>query len=126
MVILIPFYKRELPAFSLKNLDFTIDSAVGISGKKKGLVCGIIVQINFVKVGIVYTITASLSMRYVKVKELLPSPLPLLLRVELFPFCYLTRFILPLAICLLLDKCYYILVYAAEYPCYATKWNKYS
>lgn len=36
-----------------------------ISGKRNARVCGVIVLINFVKVGIVYTITAAISIRYV-------------------------------------------------------------
>ncbi|KAH6822828.1 amino acid permease 7 [Perilla frutescens var. hirtella] len=40
-----------------------------ILGKKSALVCGVIVQINFIKVGVVYTITSSISMRAIQVSN---------------------------------------------------------
>ncbi|KAI3456752.1 hypothetical protein Pfo_013415 [Paulownia fortunei] len=43
-----------------------LDAVRRILGKKNAWVCGIIVQINFIKVGIVYTITSSISMRAIQ------------------------------------------------------------
>ncbi|XP_057765376.1 probable amino acid permease 7 [Salvia miltiorrhiza] len=44
--------------------------AVGrILGKRSALVCGVIVQINFIKVGVVYTITSSISMRAIQMSN---------------------------------------------------------
>ncbi|KAH6767915.1 amino acid permease 7 [Perilla frutescens var. frutescens] len=40
-----------------------------ILGKKSALVCGVIVQINFIKVGVVYTITSSISMRAIQMSN---------------------------------------------------------
>lgn len=42
----------------------TVYSALGFSGRKNAWVCGIVVRINFIKLGIVYTITSGISMRY--------------------------------------------------------------
>ncbi|XP_073149743.1 probable amino acid permease 7 isoform X2 [Henckelia pumila] len=49
-----------------------LDAVGAILGKKNAWVCGIIVRINFIKLGIVYTITSAISMRYVD-KLMLPS-----------------------------------------------------
>ncbi|KAK4439645.1 putative amino acid permease 7 [Sesamum alatum] len=43
-----------------------LDAVRRILGKKSAWVCGIIVRINFIKVGIVYTITSSISMRAIQ------------------------------------------------------------
>ncbi|KAL0443217.1 UNVERIFIED_CONTAM: putative amino acid permease 7 [Sesamum latifolium] len=43
-----------------------LDAVRRILGKKNAWVCGIIVRINFIKVGIVYTITSSISMRAIQ------------------------------------------------------------
>lgn len=43
-----------------------LDAVGAILGKKNAWVCGIIVRINFIKLGIVYTITSSISMRAIQ------------------------------------------------------------
>ncbi|XP_051134986.1 probable amino acid permease 7 [Andrographis paniculata] len=43
-----------------------LDAVHRILGKKNAYVCGVIVRINFIKLGIVYTITSSLSMRAIQ------------------------------------------------------------
>ncbi|KAL8535334.1 hypothetical protein ACS0TY_011106 [Phlomoides rotata] len=40
--------------------------AGAILGKKNVLVCGVVVQINYIKIGIVYTVTASISLRAIQ------------------------------------------------------------
>ncbi|KAL3821165.1 hypothetical protein ACJIZ3_007070 [Penstemon smallii] len=48
-----------------KNVSY-LDAVDRILGKKSAWVCGIIVRINFIKLGIVYTITSSISMRAIQ------------------------------------------------------------
>ncbi|CAA0814045.1 Probable amino acid permease 7 [Striga hermonthica] len=43
-----------------------LDAVRRILGKKSAWICGIVVRINFIKLGIVYTITASISMRAIQ------------------------------------------------------------
>ncbi|KAL3637561.1 hypothetical protein CASFOL_018729 [Castilleja foliolosa] len=43
-----------------------LDAVQRILGKKSAWICGIIVRINFIKLGIVYTITASISLRAIQ------------------------------------------------------------
>ncbi|KAI3466376.1 hypothetical protein Pfo_023039 [Paulownia fortunei] len=43
-----------------------LDAVQRILGKKSAWICGIIVRINFIKLGIVYTITSSISMRAIQ------------------------------------------------------------
>ncbi|XP_073149745.1 probable amino acid permease 7 isoform X3 [Henckelia pumila] len=43
-----------------------LDAVGAILGKKNAWVCGIIVRINFIKLGIVYTITSAISMRAIQ------------------------------------------------------------
>ncbi|KZV33204.1 putative amino acid permease 7-like [Dorcoceras hygrometricum] len=43
-----------------------LDAVEAILGKKNAWVCGIIVRINFIKIGIVYTIVSSISMRAIQ------------------------------------------------------------
>ncbi|KAL3503680.1 hypothetical protein ACH5RR_038129 [Cinchona calisaya] len=56
-------YKTPDPDFGPNKNASYLDSVHTILGKRNGKICGVIVMINFVKVGIVYTITASISIR---------------------------------------------------------------
>ncbi|CAI9088130.1 OLC1v1022376C2 [Oldenlandia corymbosa var. corymbosa] len=56
-------YKSPDPEIGPNSNGSYIDAVQSILGKKNARVCGVIVIINFVKIGIVYTVTASTSLR---------------------------------------------------------------
>ncbi|CAA3020043.1 probable amino acid permease 7 isoform X2 [Olea europaea var. sylvestris] len=59
-------YKSPNPACGSARNGSYLDAVRTILGKKNAWVCGIIVRINFIKLGIVYTITSSISMRAIQ------------------------------------------------------------
>ncbi|CAA3020041.1 probable amino acid permease 7 isoform X1 [Olea europaea subsp. europaea] len=56
-------YKSPDPDYGPVRNGSYLDAVRAILGKRNAWVCGIIVQLNFIKIGIVYTITSSISMR---------------------------------------------------------------
>ncbi|KAL2466998.1 putative amino acid permease 7 [Abeliophyllum distichum] len=59
-------YKFPDPDYGPEINGSYLDAVRTILGKKSAWVCGIIVRINFIKLGIVYTITSSISMRAIQ------------------------------------------------------------
>ncbi|KAL2495800.1 putative amino acid permease 7 [Forsythia ovata] len=59
-------YKSPDPNYGPARNGSYIDAVGNILGKKSSWVCGIIVRINFIKLGIVYTIASSISMSAVQ------------------------------------------------------------
>ncbi|KAL2483752.1 putative amino acid permease 7 [Forsythia ovata] len=65
-MFLIECYKSPDPDYGPAINGSYLDAVRTILGKKSAWVCGIIVRINFIKLGIVYTITSSISMRAIQ------------------------------------------------------------
>ncbi|CAI9787824.1 unnamed protein product [Fraxinus pennsylvanica] len=59
-------YKSSDPDYGSTRNGSYLDAVQTILGKKNAWVCGIIVRINLIKIGIVYTITSSISMRAIQ------------------------------------------------------------
>ncbi|KAL0407044.1 UNVERIFIED_CONTAM: putative amino acid permease 7 [Sesamum latifolium] len=59
-------YKSSDPNDGFHRNGSYLDAVQRILGKKSAWICGIIVRINFIKLGIVYTITSSISMRAIQ------------------------------------------------------------
>ncbi|XP_022873377.1 probable amino acid permease 7 [Olea europaea var. sylvestris] len=59
-------YKSPDPDYGPVRNGSYLDAVRAILGKRNAWVCGIIVQLNFIKIGIVYTITSSISMRAIQ------------------------------------------------------------
>ncbi|KAL0320922.1 UNVERIFIED_CONTAM: putative amino acid permease 7 [Sesamum radiatum] len=59
-------YKSPDPNYGFHRNGSYLDAVQRILGKKSAWICGIIVRINFIKLGIVYTITSSISMRAIQ------------------------------------------------------------
>ncbi|KAL2247736.1 UNVERIFIED_CONTAM: putative amino acid permease 7 [Sesamum indicum] len=59
-------YKSPDPNDGFHRNGSYLDAVQRILGKKSAWICGIIVRINFIKLGIVYTITSSISMRAIQ------------------------------------------------------------
>ncbi|KAK4420615.1 putative amino acid permease 7 [Sesamum alatum] len=59
-------YKSPDPHDGFHRNGSYLDAVQRILGKKSACICGIIVGINFIKLGIVYTITSSISMRAIQ------------------------------------------------------------
>ncbi|XP_027166263.1 probable amino acid permease 7 [Coffea eugenioides] len=56
-------YNSPDPEFGPNTNASFLDAVQRILGKMNGRICGVVVVINFIKVGIVYTITAAISIR---------------------------------------------------------------
>lgn len=48
----------------MKEVGMGVDTWVGISGSRSAWVCGLVVYISLYGIGIAYTITSAISMRY--------------------------------------------------------------